>query len=40
MDEYIRQRPDIFFTGHDGSLRSNRVLCQLTGQYAVDAFIA
>jgi malonate decarboxylase alpha subunit len=39
MDEYIRQRPDIFFTGHDGSLRSNRVLCQLAGQYAVDAFI-
>jgi malonate decarboxylase alpha subunit len=39
MDDYIRARPDIFFTGHDGSLRSNRVLCQLAGQYAVDAFI-
>ncbi len=39
MDEYIRARPDVFFTGHDGSLRSNRVLCQLAGQYAVDAFI-
>jgi malonate decarboxylase alpha subunit len=39
MDEYIRARPDIFFTGRDGSLRSNRVLCQLAGQYAVDAFI-
>jgi malonate decarboxylase alpha subunit len=39
MDEYIRARPDIFFTGPDGSLRSNRVLCQLAGQYAVDAFI-
>src|SRR5580692_10808040 len=39
MDDYTRARPDIFFTGHDGSLRSNRVLCQLAGQYAVDAFI-
>ncbi|MEA2260278.1 MAG: malonate decarboxylase alpha subunit, partial [Acidobacteriaceae bacterium] len=39
MDEYIRARPDIFFTGRDGSLRSNRGLCQLAGQYAVDAFV-
>src|SRR5580692_5586913 len=39
MAEYTRARPDVFFTGHDGSLRSNRVLCQLAGQYAVDAFI-
>src|SRR3984885_5581150 len=39
MDGYIRARPDVFFTGHDGSLRSNRVLCQLAGQYAVDGFI-
>jgi malonate decarboxylase alpha subunit len=39
MDKYIRARPDIFFTGRDGSLRSNRVLCQLAGQYATDAFI-
>jgi malonate decarboxylase alpha subunit len=39
MDQYVAARPDIFFTGHDGSLRSNRVLCQLAGQYAVDAFI-
>src|SRR5882672_3935845 len=39
MEEYIRARPDIFFTGRDGSLRSNRVLAQLAGQYAVDAFI-
>src|ERR1700729_2180516 len=39
MDGYIRARPDVFFTGHDGSLRSNRVLCQLASQYAVDAFI-
>jgi len=39
MDDYIRARPDIYFTGRDGSLRSNRVLCQLAGQYAVDAFV-
>src|SRR6201988_4416866 len=29
MDNYIAARPDIFFTGRDGRLRSNRVLCQL-----------
>jgi malonate decarboxylase alpha subunit len=39
MDDCIRARPDVFFTGHDGSMRSNRVLCQLAGQYAVDAFV-
>src|SRR5712672_346386 len=39
MDKYVAARPDIFFIGRDGSLRSNRVLCQLAGQYAVDAFI-
>lgn len=39
MEEYIRARPDVFFVGGDGSLRSNRVLCQLAGQYAVDLFI-
>ena len=39
MADYTRARPDIFFTGHDGSLRSNRVLAQLAGQYAVDLFI-
>ena len=39
MDEYITARPDVFFTGRDGRLRSNRVLCQLAGQYAIDAFI-
>jgi malonate decarboxylase alpha subunit len=39
MERYIEARPDVFFTGADGSLRSNRVLCQLAGQYAVDLFI-
>src|SRR6202789_951473 len=39
MGGYVAARPEIFFTGRDGSLRSNRVLCQLAGQYAVDAFV-
>src|SRR6204780_808688 len=39
MDGYVAARPDIFFTGRDGSLRSNRVLCQLAGQYAIDLFV-
>ncbi|QPR27397.1 malonate decarboxylase subunit alpha [Edwardsiella hoshinae] len=39
MEAYTRARPDIFFTGIDGSMRSNRALCQLAGQYAVDMFI-
>jgi malonate decarboxylase alpha subunit len=39
MEEYIRARSDVYFVGHDGSLRSNRVLCQLAGQYGVDLFI-
>ncbi|CAL8480360.1 malonate decarboxylase subunit alpha [Caballeronia sp. S22] len=39
MEAYVAQRPDIFFTGRDGSMRSNRTMCQLAGQYAVDMFI-
>jgi malonate decarboxylase alpha subunit len=39
MEEYAAARPDVFFTGRDGSMRSNRLLCQLAGQYAVDLFI-
>ncbi|MFD1704589.1 malonate decarboxylase subunit alpha [Methylopila henanensis] len=39
MEDYIAARSDVFFTGPDGSLRSNRVFCQLAGQYAVDMFI-
>jgi len=39
MEAYIRARPDVFFVGSDGSLRSNRVLCQLAGQYGIDLFI-
>jgi malonate decarboxylase alpha subunit len=39
MEQYVAARPDIFFTGHDGSLRSNRAMSQVAGQYAVDMFI-
>ena len=39
MENYIAARPDVFFTGRDGSMRSNRMFCQLAGQYAVDLFI-
>lgn len=39
MDRYTAARPDVFFTGVDGSLRSNRLLAQLAGQYAIDMFI-
>jgi malonate decarboxylase alpha subunit len=39
MERYTASRSDVFFTGHDGSLRSNRVFCQLAGQYAIDLFI-
>ncbi len=39
MNSYIAKRPDIFFTGRDGSLRSNRMLGQLAGHYACDVFI-
>lgn len=39
MEDYIAARPDIFFTGNDGSMRSNCAFCQMAGQYAVDMFI-
>jgi malonate decarboxylase alpha subunit len=39
MEEYTAARPDIFFTGSDGTMRSNRVLCQLAGLYGTDLFI-
>ena len=39
MDDYIRARPDVYFTGSDGSLRSNRAFCQTAGLYACDLFI-
>lgn len=39
MEDYIRARPDIYFTGPDGALRSNRAFCQTAGLYACDMFI-
>ncbi|OYV53492.1 MAG: malonate decarboxylase subunit alpha, partial [Legionella sp. 21-45-4] len=39
MNEYTAARPDVFFIGKDGSLRSNRMLGQLAGHYACDAFV-
>ncbi|KQV87375.1 malonate decarboxylase subunit alpha [Pelomonas sp. Root1237] len=39
MEDYIRARSDVFFTGADGSLRSNRAFCQAAGHYACDLFI-
>lgn len=38
MEDYVAARPDVFFIGADGSMRSNRVFCQLAGHYA-DLFI-
>ena len=39
MERYIAARPDVFFTGADGSMRSNRAFCQAAGLYACDLFI-
>lgn len=39
MDRYMSERTDIFFTGRDGTLRSNRLICQTAGLYACDMFI-
>jgi malonate decarboxylase alpha subunit len=39
MEQYVAARSDIFFTGSDGSLRSNRAFSQTAGLYACDMFI-
>jgi len=39
MEDYIAARPDVFFTGPDGMMRSNRAFCQAAGHYACDMFI-
>lgn len=39
MEEYVKARSDVFFTGPDGSLRSNRAYAQTAGHYALDMFI-
>jgi malonate decarboxylase alpha subunit len=39
MEDYISARTDVYFTGRDGTLRSNRLICQTAGLYACDMFI-
>ncbi|CAH2603682.1 Acetyl-S-ACP:malonate ACP transferase [Rhodovastum atsumiense] len=39
MENYVAARPDVFFTGPDGTLRSNRAFAQTAGHYALDMFI-
>jgi malonate decarboxylase alpha subunit len=39
MEDYVASRPDVFFVGPDGSLRSNRAFAQTAGHYAIDMFI-
>lgn len=39
VERYVASRSDIFPIGPDGSLRSNRTLAQVAGQYACDLFI-
>lgn len=39
MEQYISARPDIFFVGKDGTMRSNRAFSQAAGHYACDLFI-
>ncbi len=39
MEKYIAARPDIFFVGRDGTMRSNRAMGQVAGQYALDMFV-
>ncbi|HIW16344.1 MAG TPA: malonate decarboxylase subunit alpha [Firmicutes bacterium] len=38
MQEYVKARSDIFFTGVDGLLRSNRCYAQMAGLYGCDMF--
>lgn len=39
MEEYIKYRKEIFSTGPDGTLMSNRLYAHLAGLYAIDLFI-
>ena len=39
MERYIAARPDVFFTGADGWMRSNRAFSQAAGLYGCDLFI-
>jgi malonate decarboxylase alpha subunit len=39
MERYVAKHPNVFPVGADGSLRSNRALAQVAGQYACDMFV-
>jgi malonate decarboxylase alpha subunit len=39
MERYVAEHADVFPIGADGSLRSNRALAQVAGQYACDMFV-
>jgi malonate decarboxylase alpha subunit len=39
MEAYVAARPDVFFVGHDGTQRSNRMFAHNAGLYALDMFI-
>jgi malonate decarboxylase alpha subunit len=39
MERYVAKHADVFPIGADGSLRSNRALAQVAGQYACDMFV-
>lgn len=39
MEKYTAAHPDVFFTGADGTLRSNRTMAQVAGLYAIDSFL-
>jgi len=39
MENYVKARPDLFFIGPDGNMRSNRAFSQAAGHYAMDMFI-
>lgn len=39
MEKYTAARSDIFFTGKDGALRSNRTMSQVAGLYGMDLFL-
>ena len=39
MEDYVAARPDVFFVGPDGTMRSNRAFSQTAGHYALDLFI-
>ncbi len=39
MERYVRSRPDVFFVGPDGFMRSNRAYAQTAGLYGIDMFV-